>query len=301
MPSLLILVPLVILVVFNFPIGQRFKGAFLWVTAAFFAVSLFFIVTQLPIINMQFAKFDAFFKIDYEPNALSFIVLTCIGIISLACLFVARSTKLGEEKLNLFINLVIVSSIGMNGVVLAKDLFTLYIYIEITAIASFILISLNKDLKALDGTFKYILLSAVASVLMLLSIAIFFLISQSTTYDAVFTAISGGADKTLVLIAVFLFTAGLLIKGGLVPFHGWVPDAYSSAPGSVSVLLAGIVTKVCGAYVLIRLFTGVFGFAPEFKSVLIGIGIISIVIGALAAVGQKDYKRMFAVPELSSV
>ncbi len=301
MPSLLILVPLVILVVFNFPLGHRIKGAFFWVAAVFFLVSVAFIIVQPAGLNAQFERIDAFFKIDYDKNSLSFIVLLCIGVISLASLLVAKSSKLEKDQLNHFINLIMVASMGMNGVVLAKDLFTLYIFIEITAIVSFILISLKKDLAALDGSFKYILLSGIASVLMLLSIAIFFLLSKSTSYEAVYEAIRGGADKNLVTIAVFLFTAGLLVKGGLVPFHGWVPDAYACAPSSVSVLLAGIVTKVCGAYVLIQLFMSVFGFSIEFKSVLLVIGIVSIVIGALAAVGQKQYKRMFAFSSISQV
>jgi proton-translocating NADH-quinone oxidoreductase chain N len=301
MPSLLILLPLVVLVVFNFPFGKRLKSAFFWVALAIFFIDVAFIIIRLPSLHIPFANIDAFFAIDYEPNALSFIVLLCIGIISFASLLVAKSSTLDKEQLNNFINLVMVASIGMNGIVLAKDIFTLYIYIEITSIASFILVALKKDLKALDGSFKYILLSAVASILMLLSVAIFFLLSQSTSYDAITSMIKGNGDRTLIVVAVFCFTAGLLIKGGLMPFHGWLPDAYSFSSSPVSVFLSGIVTKVCGAYALIRLYSEVFGFYPEFKTVLLGIGIFSIVVAAFAALGQNKYKRMFAFSSISQV
>jgi multicomponent Na+:H+ antiporter subunit D len=87
----------------------------------------------------------------------------------------------------------------------------------------------------------------------------------------------------------------------LVPFHGWLPDAYSSAPAGVSILLAGIVTKATGVYTLIRLTTAVFGFSAPVKSILLFVGAISIIIGALAALGQKDFKRMLAYSSISQI
>jgi len=89
------------------------------------------------------------------------------------------------------------------------------------------------------------------------------------------------------LLAIAVFIGGLFIKGGLVPFHGWLPDAYTSAPASVSVLLAGIVTKTTGIYTMIRIVSEIFGFNETIKSVLLLVGIVSIYVGALAALGQK--------------
>jgi multicomponent Na+:H+ antiporter subunit D len=100
---------------------------------------------------------------------------------------------------------------------------------------------------------------------------------------------------------VGLFIGGLSVKAGLVPFHGWLPDAYSAAPPAVSVLLAGIVTKTTGVYSLIRLSSEVFGFAYRLDLVLIVLGLLSILVGALAALGQKDMKRMLAYSSLSQV
>jgi multicomponent Na+:H+ antiporter subunit D len=97
-----------------------------------------------------------------------------------------------------------------------------------------------------------------------------------------------------------LFVVGLSIKAGLVPFHGWLPDAYSSAPAAVSVLLAGIVTKTTGVYTLIRL-AQVFGLPNPVKHSLLALGAISIVAGAIAALTQKDFKRMLAYSSISQV
>jgi multicomponent Na+:H+ antiporter subunit D len=87
----------------------------------------------------------------------------------------------------------------------------------------------------------------------------------------------------------------------LVPFHGWLPGAYSAAPPAVSILLAGIITKVSGIYALIRLATSVLGPSPSINALLLVVGTISIVVGALAALGQSDLKSMLAYSSISQV
>lgn len=86
-----------------------------------------------------------------------------------------------------------------------------------------------------------------------------------------------------------------------MPFHGWLPDAYTSAPSSISVLLAGIVAKVAGVYTLLRLVASVFGFDGRVKTVLLIIGALSVIIGALAALRQKNMKRMLAYSSISQM
>jgi multicomponent Na+:H+ antiporter subunit D len=105
----------------------------------------------------------------------------------------------------------------------------------------------------------------------------------------------------MAFAGVMLFLGGLFIKSGLVPFHGWLPDAYSAAPHPVSVLLAGIVTKATGVYALIRLTTGVFVSGQAILSVMLFVGLITIFIGALAALGQREFKRMLAYSSISQV
>ncbi|HEX7488321.1 MAG TPA: proton-conducting transporter membrane subunit, partial [Anaeromyxobacteraceae bacterium] len=88
---------------------------------------------------------------------------------------------------------------------------------------------------------------------------------------------------------------------GAAPFHGWVPDAYASAPQAVSVLLAGIVTKTTGVYTLIRLVDSVLGYGEPVRRVLLAIGLLSVVVGAVSALGQRDLKRVLAYSSVSQV
>jgi multicomponent Na+:H+ antiporter subunit D len=104
-----------------------------------------------------------------------------------------------------------------------------------------------------------------------------------------------------ISVAILLFIAGMCIKAGVVPFHGWLPDAYSAAPSAVSVLLAGVITKIAGVYILMRLVTDVFVKIPMVETSLLVLGTLSILVGALAAIGQKDFKRMLAYSSISQV
>jgi multicomponent Na+:H+ antiporter subunit D len=127
------------------------------------------------------------------------------------------------------------------------------------------------------------------------------MVSGSTSFSVIKQAVSANGNNGILVIALALFTTGLLIKGGLVPFHGWLPDAYSSAPAPASVILAGIVTKTTGIYSLIRIVNDVFGFSESVKNILLFVGALTILVGAFAALGQKDFKRMLAYSSISQV
>ena len=239
--------------------------------------------------------------VNYSIDFFAAVVLFTIGFIALISLVVGKYSD-SEDKFN-FTNLILIIVTGMNGVVMVSDLFSLYVFLEITAASSFILIALYKGREALEGSFKYLVMSAVATVLMLSSVAIFFMSAGGLDYKVIgeYLKAFNGTYPTQIIIAFILFVTGLSIKAGLVPFHMWVPDAYSSAPASVSVLLGGIVTKVAGIYTLMRLFTDVFNGIPAVMRILMFLGTLSIVAGALAAIGQNDFKRMLAYSSISQV
>ena len=233
-----------------------------------------------------------------EMTDLSRVVLLSVGIVLAASLLIGQA-MLEPGRVHFFSCLILVSLIGMNGMALVRDLFTLYVFLEITSVGSFVLIAFNRDQPALEGAFKYLVLSAVATVLMLGSIALLVMLVGDTSFAAVKGHL-GSADW-LAKIAVAAFVCGLLIKGGLVPFHGWVLGAYSAASAPVSVLLGGIVTKVSGIYGLIRLASGVFPPSAQLDQVFLVIGAVSIVVGAFAAIGQSDLKRMLAYSSISQI
>jgi multicomponent Na+:H+ antiporter subunit D len=249
----------------------------------------------------RIGTWEHFFAPRLQADMLSLVLLFSIGIVIFTAVLVGWQTITEPKQWLNFISLVLIALIGMNGTVLLSDLFSLYVFLEVTAVSSFILIAFQRDLNALEGAFKYIILSAVASVLMLSSIALLLLVSGDTSFAVVSSCVRDSSGSVLVKLAVGIFICGLFIKGGLVPFHGWVPGAYSAAPAAVSVLLAGVVTKVSGIYALIRVVASVFGSNDSVNSILMITGVVSILTGALAALGQNDFKRMLAYSSISQV
>ena len=302
MPYLLILIPLLGLIILNLPAGNIMKRFAFLFAMALFLVQIFIAVFQhVTFWNNRFEVFDTFFKVNFYVDHLSFIMMLSIGIVALAALLVGRCTiKDPDERFN-FINLLIISNIGMSGVVMVQDIFSMYVFLEIVAVSSFILIAFQRKKLALEGAFKYIVMSAIATIMMLSSIALIVMLSGSATFTAIRSAIIASDKSHFVILAAGIFICGLFIKGGLVPFHGWLPDAYTSASAPVSVLLAGIVTKVSGIYTIIRIVTSLFGFTPQISGTLMLVGTISILVGAFAAMGQNDFKRMLAYSSISQV
>jgi multicomponent Na+:H+ antiporter subunit D len=299
---LLILVPLIGILILNLPLGSFFRRLAFWFALAICLAQAGLVIFQPSFFLLQRPfPFSSSFSFPLAADSLSLVLLLSISLVAFAALMVGRATMEDATRRFDFVNVLILSVAGMNGIVLVTDLFSLYVFLEITAVSSFILIAFHKDKDALEGAFKYLILSAVATILMLASIALLLLVTGDTTFAGVAAGLKASPVNLYSAIAISLFAGGLLIKGGLVPFHGWLPDAYSSAPASVSVFLAGIVTKTTGVYTIIRLVTSVFGFTPQIQTILLVAGTVSIVFGALAALGQKDFKRMLAYSSISQV
>jgi multicomponent Na+:H+ antiporter subunit D len=295
-------VPLIAIVLLNLPFREITKKlAFYIAFIIILAQAWVALVLPLSFWAQPFPFSGPLSLFHLSVDNLSLLMLLAIAIVAFSSLFVAQETITDTTKRFNFINLLLLTMTGMNGIVLVRDLLSLYVFLEVVGVSSFILICLHKDKAALEGAFKYILLSAIATVMMLSSVALILMIAGDTSFATASALMSTTSGSFITILAVGIFTAGLFIKGGLVPFHGWLPDAYSSAPASVSVLLAGIVTKTTGVYTLIRLVTSVFCFSQAIHSTLLIVGTISILVGALAALGQKDFKRMLAYSSISQV
>ena len=303
MYSLFILIPLFSVIVLNLPFRKTMQTAAYWWALALAATQVCLVLLFFAdhAFSAQFAAVSTFLKFNLHADYISRVMLLCIGMAMFVTLMSAKQIIRAPEKLFNFANLLLIALMGMNGVALVTDIFSLYVFIEVVAASSFILIAFDKEKLALEAAFKYIILSAVASAMMLSAIALLMLVSGDTGFGAINAALNNSTHTPLVNLAIGIFICALFIKGGLMPFHGWLPDAYSAAPAPVSVLLAGVVTKVVGIYALARIMVSVIGFANPLREVLLLIGAASIVFGALAALGQQDFKRMLAYSSISQV
>lgn len=306
MGALLVLVPLLGVVLLNLPLGRLPDRIALPLSAVLCAaegvaatVAPPTFWARAPVLpGLDLAEL---FQAKFPVDDLARVMFLSAALVGFSAVLVARYSLAGDEKRFRFANLLLLSLAGMNGIVLVRDLLGLYVFLEITAVASFVLIALERGRAAFEGAFKYMVLSAVATAMIVAALALLFMVAGSTSFEVVAAALRGRTSSLLTVTAVALFVGGLAIKSGVVPFHGWLPDAYSAAPAAVSVLLAGVVTKTTGVYTLMRLVDAVFGYGAPVRNVLLLTGLVSIVVGALGALGQRDLKRMLAYSSISQV
>ncbi|MCX7705811.1 MAG: proton-conducting transporter membrane subunit [bacterium] len=240
--------------------------------------------------------FGSNLNISLTLDGLSLLMIFTVSIVSLAVgLFsINYIERYGSRAIYYAILLALVASI--NGIILAEDLFTMYIFIEAAGISSYGLVALGRTRYSIEGAFKYLILSAIASALILLGIALIFIKTGNTGIKDI-AAASGGISK----LSVILFLAGFGLKCALVPFHFWMPDAYTSAPAVLPAMSSGLYIKAAGVYALCKVFFNIYGINSAVSSVMMYLGIISILIGAFLAIGQIKLRRMLAYSSISQM
>lgn len=191
---------------------------------------------------------------------------------------------------------------GMHGVILTGDLFNLFVFLEIASIASYALVAFGTEAEELEASFKYAIMGSVASSFILLAIALVYGYTSTLNLADISLVLSQKGSSFLISFAAVLFLVGFGLKAALVPFHAWLPDAHPSAPAPISAMLSGVLIKTLGIYAIIRLFFNVFGTTTTpILSILMLLGVISMLVGVILALSQWDFKRLLAYHSISQV
>ncbi len=190
---------------------------------------------------------------------------------------------------------------GMNGIIVTGDLFNLFVFLEIASIASYALVAFGTEAEELEASFKYAVMGSVASSFILLAIALLYSYTATLNMADMALVLSQKGHGIIVAFVAILFLGGFGLKAALVPFHAWLPDAHPSAPASISAMLSGILIKTLGVYALLRVFFNIIGITEEFLSVLMFLGVLSMLIGVVLALSQWDLKRLLAYHSISQI
>lgn len=261
-------------------------------------------VTMLAgLINLSIIVFSPiYYGTSYSTftfDALSVFMLFTIYLVGLCVVFFSSVSDMGQYNKNAFYSLIMISVASMSAMVIAKDFFTMYIFMETLAVTSFALIACEEKANAVEAALKYFLLTFPASALIIIGISLLMIANNSIYFDMVFQNYN-----VLNVYAVLIIMLGFLIKAGIVPFHFWTPDAYQGSSAVISAHLAGIVTKISGIYAIIRISMLLRNnniYNLKISSFILLLGIITIIVGAIGALKQKDLKRMLAFSSISQM
>ncbi|SDM15672.1 multicomponent Na+:H+ antiporter subunit D [Halogranum gelatinilyticum] len=239
------------------------------------------------------------FGIELVVDGLNAAVIVLVSAVTAGVLVYAR--RAGPHSVA-FHTATLLLLAGLSGMTITGDMFNLYVFLEITGLAAYALVATGDDGRAAVGALKYLLVGTVGASLFLIGIGYAF-VATGTLNMADLAANLGSADPTLVGASFALVATGLAVKTALFPLHTWQPEAYASAPDSVSGLIAALVSTV-SAYALARVTFSVYtvdfltssAFAQEF---LLALAAVSIVAGSVLAVMQTEIKRMLAYSSVS--
>ena len=296
---------------FLVPIFGRFIKGFgkiitLLVFASLFVLSLYYLLAGnhasfvykiggwKPINNIPIA---IYFILD-PFNGFMLIIINMMAFIS-TLYSVSYMKKYTGEKY--FYTLLAIMVAGLNGIVITADLFNLYVFLEITVIASYPLVAFGTEKEELEASFKYQVLGGIATALILFSIGMIYWYTKTLNIFDISSILKNSTDHKLIEFTQLMLIAGFGLKAAIMPFHGWLPDAHSSAPSPISAMLSGVVIKAAGLYVIFRLFFNMFEISYAMGIIITTIGTLSMVVGVFLAIGQWDLKRLLAYHSISQM
>ncbi|MDB5382004.1 MAG: NADH-quinone oxidoreductase subunit NuoN [Rhodospirillales bacterium] len=199
--------------------------------------------------------------------------------------------------------LLLFSTVGMMIMVSANDLMTLYMGLELTSLALYVVAAFDRDNeRSAEAGLKYFVLGALASGLLLYGSSLVYGFAGSTNFDQIARAL-GAPDtgSTGLVVGVVFVVAGLCFKISAVPFHMWTPDVYEGAPTPVTAFFAGA-PKIAAVVLLTRMLAGPFGeLAAQWQQVIILVSALSMILGAFAAIGQNNIKRLMAYSSIANI
>src|SRR3989339_898730 len=234
------------------------------------------------------------FPTSFWPvDSLSFFML--IMVTMLFSLVFVYSLAYVKRNLFRYYFVLLMALLGILGTILAKDLLSFYICLELMTVAVYFLIVDNTKKESFPAGFKYVIMMFAGGLFIL--VAALMLYNLTGTFEfAVFARVAHTLPAESIKLILALFVIGCLIEIGAVPFHVWLPDAHPIAPSPVSALLSGLVIKI-GAYGLIRM---LFIFKLGMQ-LLIWVGVLSMIFGVVLAIRQTNIKRLLAYSSISQM
>lgn len=192
--------------------------------------------------------------------------------------------------------LMLFSVVGMMLMVSASSLMTLYVGVELMSLPIYVLAAFSRDnLRSAEAGLKYFVLGALASGLLLYGISLTYGFSGATEFSTVSIALSDPLRVSAgVVVGLVFILAGLAFKVSAVPFHMWTPDVYEGAPTPITAFM-GTAPKVAAMSLLVRVLDGPFGhLIGQWQLLVTIVAVASMLLGSLAAIGQKNIKRLMA-------
>jgi multicomponent Na+:H+ antiporter subunit D len=310
-PALQVVLPLLMAPVCVLLRGARLSWlaalAISWVTFAIAALLLAEVLIGGPL-SYAVGGWAPPWGIEIRLDAVNaFVVLIVSAIGAIVMLYAPRSVarEIGDERAYLFYSAYLLCLAGLLGVTITGDAFNLFVFLEISSLSSYVLISLGRDRRALYAAYQYLILGTIGATLYLIGVGLLYQATGTLNMADLAQRLPLLENVRGVRVAFAFLTVGLSLKLALFPLHLWLPNAYTYAPSVVTAFLAATATKVA-IYVLLRIFYTVFGAEFSFEvmplgSILMVLAVLAMFTASAVAIFQSDAKRMFAYSSVAQI
>ncbi len=249
-----------------------------------------------PMIDMPAGAEALFATFTLTPLG-AFMAWASLGLSAVVALF--SIGYMTEHNIGKYYALLLMMTAGMVGIGIANDLFNLFVMFELMSLASFALVAFEDEWEPVEAGMKYVLLSAMGSMIALLGIILIFAYTGTLNFDMLNTAaVASQMRPDLLLACAALLIAGFGVKAAIVPMHTWLPDAHSAAPSGISAMLSGMVISA-GLITLVKALTVLHGL--QLGLVLVLLAIVTMFAGNMLAIWQTDLKRMLAYSSIANI
>ena len=260
------------------------------------------LITAVIIFNETFGieeiiLFNGSVIVDYLSSFMKIVTLLSAFLALVISSNYLRSFKIFKIEYPI---LILSSVLGMMIMISSNDLIVFYMGLELQSLALYVLATFNRDeLKSSEAGLKYFVLSALSSGLLLYGCSLIYGFTGSTNFYVIASQLD--SDQYALTFGIVFILVGLAFKISAVPFHMWAPDVYEGSPTSVTLFFT-MVPKIAALTVFIRfLYVPFLNLIDQWQMILVFLSIASMVLGAVAAIGQKNLKRLVAYSSISHV
>lgn len=260
------------------------------------------------VIVYELGDWAAPWGIEYRLDSLNAFVLVIVAMVGAVVLPYARKSverEIPASRAYLFYAMLLLCLTGLLGIAITGDAFNLFVFLEISSLSTYVLISFGRDRRALTGAYSYLIMGTIGATFYIIGVGLMYMVTGTLNIADLSKLVPGMADNRTIQAALAFLTVGLALKAALFPLHMWLPNAYTYAPSPVTAFLAATATKVA-VYAFIRVVFSIFGGIDilsvlPVRDALMILALVGMFAGSAVAIYQTNVKRVLAYSSVAQI
>ena len=272
------------------------------------ALTLLFQTASGSSISYAIGSWTPPFGIEYRVdivNSFVLVLVTGVNAVIMPYAFHSVASEISERNQSMYYTMHLMCLTGLLGMAISGDGFNIFVFMEISSLASYVMIALGRDRRSLLAAYRYLIIGTIGATFFVIGIGFLYTLTGTLNLVDIAGKLGTIQNSNAVMVALGFLITGISLKLALFPLHVWLPNAYTFAPSVATIFLAATATKVA-IYLLLRIIFSVFGITIvadglAVSEVFIVLSVLAMFGAALVACFQDNLKRMLAYSSVSQV